>query len=64
MNCQGLLGALIQYWNIEEKPRLHRKNSYFEDHQLSNYDALRIGLAVSVIGTGIILFWCLMGMVL
>ena len=61
---QGLIGALVQYWTIEEKPRLHRRNTYFEDHIPSNIDALKFGLGVSVIGTGIILLWSLMGMIL
>ena len=31
MTNQGLCGALKQYWTIEEKPRLTRRNAYFED---------------------------------
>ena len=57
---QGLYGALDQYWSVDEKPRLHRRNSYFNDHpQISNTDALRVGLAVSVLATAIIVFWSL-----
>ena len=64
MNGQGLFGALDQYWTVEEKPRLNRRNTYFEDIQLSNYDALRFGIAVSVIATAIIIFWSLLGVIL
>lgn len=61
---QGLLGALQQYWTVEEKPRLHRRNTYFEDHKPSNYDALKFGLGISVVATAIVLVWSLMGMIL
>ena len=29
---QGLIGALSQYFTVDEKPRLNRRNSYFEDN--------------------------------
>lgn len=64
MNNQGLLGALDQYWTIDEKPRLHRRNTYFEDVQLSNLDALRVGIVVSVVAIAIVVFWSLIGVVL
>lgn len=47
---QGLIGAIEQYWTIEEKPRLSRRNSYFEDHpKFTNYQALKFGLVFSSI---------------
>lgn len=61
MNNQGLIGALYQYWNISDKPRLNRKNTYFKDHQISNIDALKIGLFVSILGLLVLGFWCLGG---
>ena len=61
MNSQGLWGALFQYWNIEPKARLHRRNTYFDDVQMSNAQALRVGIVVSVIGTAIIGFWSVIG---
>lgn len=64
MNDQGLYGALDQYWTVEPKARLHRRNSYFNDHQASNYDALKFGLCVSVIATAIIFFWSILGVLL
>lgn len=62
MNSQGLWGAIYQYWNISDKPRLDRKNTYFEDSQVSNYDALRVGIAVSVLATVIVIFWMVGGL--
>lgn len=62
MSNQGLYGAISQYWNIEPKVRLNRKNTYFEEHQPSNMDALRFGVVVSVLATAIIVFWSLMGL--
>ena len=61
LNNQGLLGALHQYWNIDEKPRLDRKNTYFDDVQVSNLTALRVGIVVSVVATAIIGLWSLGG---
>ena len=61
MSNQGLYGAISQYWDIEPKARLHRRNTYFEEHQLSNMDALRFGVVVSVLATAIIISWSLMG---
>ena len=58
---QGLVGALHQYWNIDEKPRLYRKNTYFDDVQVSNLTALRVGIVVSVVATAIIGLWSLGG---
>lgn len=61
MNNQGLIGALYQYWNISDKPRLNRKNTYFKDYQISNIDALKIGLIVSILGLLVLGSWCLGG---
>ena len=62
MNNQGLLGALYQYWNIEPKARLHRRNTYFEDEvRVSNLTALRVGIVASVIAMAIIGLWSLGG---
>ena len=61
MNNQGLIGALYQYWNISDKPRLNRRNTYFKDHQISNIDALKVGLIVSILGLLVLGSWCLGG---
>lgn len=64
MNNQGLFGALDQYWSVDEKPRLNRRNTYFDDLELSNVDALRVGIVVSVVAIAIVVFWSLVGVVL
>lgn len=64
MNNQGLVGALIQYWTVDEKPRLHRRNTYFDDVQVSNIQALKVGIVVSMVATAIVVFWSLMGVML
>ena len=62
---QGLLGALVQYWTVESKPRLNRRNTYFETHpKVSNTTALRVGLAVCILATAIVVFWSLAGVIL
>ena len=61
---QGLIGALAQFWTIDEKPRLHRRNSYFEDHKVSETDALRFGLVATVLAVAIIVFWSSLGVIL
>ena len=64
MNDQGLFGALDQYWSVEDKPRLHRRNTFFDDVQLSNIDALRVGIVASGLATAIVVFWSLIGVIL
>lgn len=64
MNDQGLFGALDQYWTVDEKPRLHRRNTYFDDISLSNVDALRVGIVVSILAIAIVMSWSLIGVVL
>lgn len=64
MNNQGLFGALNQYWSIEEKPRLHRRNTYFDDVKVSNVQALRVGIVVSTVAVAIVVFWSLLGVIL
>ena len=62
---QGFIGALEQFWTVNDKPRLNRKNTYFEDHpKVSNYDALKFGVAVSTLAVAIVLFWSLLGVIL
>ena len=61
MSNQGLFGALDQYWSIEPKARLNRRNTYFQDHEVSNWDALRFGVVFCTLATAIIVFWSLMG---
>ena len=63
MSNQGLLGALDQYWSIEDKPRLHRRNTYFREHEVSNLDALRFGLGFIIVAMAIVVSWSV-GMVL
>lgn len=61
MSSQGLLGAIEQYWTVNEAPRLNRRNTFFEDHpKVSNYDALKFGLIVSGLATAIIVAWSVM----
>lgn len=65
MVSQGLFGAIEQYWSVEEKPRLDRRNTYFDDSiKVSNHDALRVGIVASTLATAIIIFWSLLGVVL
>ena len=64
MNNQGFFGALYQYWNVEPKARLHRRNTYFDDAEMSNAQALRVGIVVSMIVIAIIGFWSLLGVIL
>ena len=55
---QGLWGAIEQYWTVEPKPRLDRRNSYFEDLKFTNnWDILRIVLVVVTLCVLLIVFW-------
>ena len=60
MSNQGLYGALEQFWTVEPKARLHRRNTFFDDIRVSNYDALRFGLVVSVLATAMVISWSVM----
>ena len=65
MTNQGLMGALQQYWTVEDKPRLTRRNTYFEDNfKVSNVVAMRVGIVGSVVAVAIIGFWSLAGVML
>lgn len=55
MVSQGLWGAIEQYWSVEDKPRLDRRNSYFEDHHLNDRDALNLYLIASSVGITIVI---------
>ena len=55
---------MAQYWTVNEKPRLARKNTYFDDVQVSDAQALRVGIVVCVVATAIIGFWSILGVVL
>lgn len=33
MTDQGFFGAIEQYWDIEPKPRLNRRNSWAREHE-------------------------------
>lgn len=58
MVSQGLWGAIEQYWSVEPKPRLDRKNTYFEDHQFSdNWTILNLVLIAVTISITIVIFW-------
>ena len=57
MNKQGLYGALEQFWTVEPKARLYRRNTFFVDKQLSNYDALKFAMIVSILATAIVISW-------
>ena len=64
MNDQGFFGALDQYWTVNEKPRLARRNTYFDDVQVSNIQALKVGIVASMVATAIVVFWSLLGVIL
>ena len=66
MSSQGLLGALDQYWSVEPKAWLHRKNTFFDDYsRVSNIEALHFSLFFIIVGMALIgacsvcyaLFW-------
>ena len=61
---QGIVGALDQYWTLEPKPRLYRRNTYFDDASISNTQALRVGIVATVVAVAIIGFWCMLGVIL
>lgn len=61
---QGLWGAVEQYWTVEEKPRLHRRNTYFEDHQISNWTSFKLGIVAFSVSITIVILCLIGGMML
>jgi hypothetical protein len=59
MVSQGLWGAIEQYWTVEDKPRLHRRNTYFDDHTQfnDNWTILNLVLIAVTISITIVIFW-------
>ena len=55
MSNQGFWGALYQYWNIQEKPRLNRRNTFFDDSldKVTNQDALVFCIVFVVLLLGV-----------
>ena len=61
MTNQGLLGALEQFWTVEDKPRLHRRNTYFEDVMISEQHLLAVATIVLAMVIGFMAFFIAMG---
>lgn len=60
---QGLLGAFQQYWDVESKARLYRKNSFFEDKvNISNKDAIEFCILFLIVAIAIISCWMIGGL--
>lgn len=58
MASQGFWGAVEQYFTVEDKPRLHRRNTYFEDHlKLSDIQSLHLGLIAFSVAITIVMLW-------
>lgn len=65
MVSQGFLGALAQYFTVEDKPRLDRRNTWFEDHyQLFEQLLLQVGIVACLLVITIVILWCLGGVFL
>lgn len=49
----SFLGAIRQFWTIDEKPRLYRRNSWFNDHQVSLKNGSRFWIIATVLALAI-----------
>ena len=56
MSNQGFVGAVIQYFTIEDKPRLTRRNTWFRDHHISEKLATNIFVILISIVIGVSVF--------
>lgn len=63
MANQGLWGAIDQYWTVDEKPRLHRRNTYLDDHQVSNWTSFRLGIVACSVSITLVILAMLGGIV-
>lgn len=50
---QGLIGAFVQYFTVEDKARLHRRNTYFEDHMPSLKTSNRFYIGLTMVALAI-----------
>ena len=57
MSNQGFVGAVIQYFTIEDKPRLTRRNTWFRDHlKISEKLATNIFVVIFSVILGVSIF--------
>lgn len=61
MDNQGLFGALDQYWSVEPKPRLNRRNTYFEDVSITESHLLAVATITIVMVIGTMAFFIALG---
>lgn len=54
MNNQGFIYAVLQYFTVEDKPRLNRRNTWFRDHHMSDDTAIRLILSFFILAIAII----------
>lgn len=59
MVSQGFWGALVQYWTLEDKPRLTRRNTWFRDHKPKTVN-LNTFLFIWVFGVIMFMVFCIM----
>lgn len=65
MTNQGLFGALEQYWRVEPKARLNRRNTYFRDEFRVTEEHLLAIAIISLTGViGIMAFFMVLGLVM
>lgn len=63
-NSNSLLGAILQFWTVDEKPRLYPRNSWFYDHQISVKHGSRFWIIFTVLALAISVLSCLGGVFL
>lgn len=56
MNNQGFIGAIVQYFTIEDKPRLYRRNSWFRDHGISEEMTIHLFIVFFSVVIGLMIF--------
>ena len=64
MSNQGFKGALAQYWTVEDKPRLTRRNTWFEEHQPSRKSANQFYIGITVVALAIAISVTVFGVML
>lgn len=58
----GFLGAIRQFWTVEEKPRLYRRNSWFDDHQVNLRQSNLFWISFTVLAWALVLFMVVKGL--
>lgn len=57
MNNQGFIYAVIDLFNVDDKPRLYRRNTWFRDHGINEANAVLFLMFLIMLAMAIVIRW-------